>query len=99
LEGVLRLLNGPACSSIRRRPRSRAAEPNSRSCVQCGLASEPVGAAFQKEVAVQRRIPGTVAAYSVLAVSSLFAAAAMAGVLWLTGEGAIWLGHALPRLI
>jgi hypothetical protein len=46
---------------------------------------------------VRRSIPGTFAAYSLLAASGLFVAAAFAGALWLTGEGAIWLGHALPR--
>jgi hypothetical protein len=49
------------------------------------------------KVAVQRGIPGTFAAYSLLVASSLFVAAALAGALWLTSEGAIWLGHALPR--
>jgi hypothetical protein len=43
-----------------------------------------------------RRIPGTLAAYSLLAASGLFVAAAFAGAIWLTGEGAVWLGHALP---
>jgi hypothetical protein len=37
------------------------------------------------------------AAYSLLAASSLLVAAAFAAALWLTGEGALWLGHALPR--
>jgi hypothetical protein len=46
---------------------------------------------------VRRWIPGTIAAYSLLAASGLFVAAAFVGALWLTGEGAVWLGHALPR--
>lgn len=46
---------------------------------------------------MQRRIPGTYAAYVLLAASGLFVLAAFAGATWLTGEGAIWLGHALPH--
>ena len=46
---------------------------------------------------MQRRIPGTYAAYCFLAASGLFVVAAFAGAMWLTGEGAIWLGHALPH--
>jgi hypothetical protein len=46
---------------------------------------------------VRKSIPGTFAAYTLLAASGLFVAAAFAGAIWLTGEGAIWLGHALPR--
>lgn len=46
---------------------------------------------------MQRRIPGTFAAYALLAASGLFVAAAFAGAMWLTGEGTIWLGHALPH--
>lgn len=46
---------------------------------------------------MQRRIPGTFAAYAFLAASGLFVVAAFAGAMWLTGEGAIWLGHALPH--
>jgi hypothetical protein len=45
-----------------------------------------------------KRIPGTLAAYSLLVASSLFMAAAFAGALWLTGRGALWLGLALPHL-
>ena len=45
---------------------------------------------------MRRSIPGTFAAYSLLAASGLFVVAAFAGALWLTGEGAIWLGRALP---
>jgi hypothetical protein len=47
---------------------------------------------------VRKTIPGTFAAYGLLAASSLFVLAVFAGALWLTGEGALWLGHALPRL-
>jgi hypothetical protein len=54
-------------------------------------------AAFLKENAVQRPIPGTFAAYTFLAVSSLFVFAVFAGAMWLTGQGAIWLGHTLPH--
>ena len=46
---------------------------------------------------MRKTIPGTYAAYGLLAVSGLFVLAAFAGALWLTGEGALWLGHALPR--
>jgi hypothetical protein len=46
---------------------------------------------------VRRSIPGIFAAYGLLAASGLFVAAAFAGAIWLTSEGAIWLGHALPR--
>jgi hypothetical protein len=46
---------------------------------------------------VRKTIPGTFAAYSLLVASGLFVVAAFAGALWLTGESAIWLGHALPR--
>jgi hypothetical protein len=48
---------------------------------------------------VRRPIPGTFAAYSLLAASGLFVIAAFAGAIWLTGEGAIWLGHALPHTL
>lgn len=48
---------------------------------------------------MQRRIPGTFAAYSLLAVSGLFVAAAFVGAIWLTSQGAIWVGHALPHPI
>ena len=48
---------------------------------------------------MRKTIPGTFAAYSVLAASGLFVLAAFAGALWLTGEGALWIGHALPRPI
>ena len=44
---------------------------------------------------MQKRIPGTFTAYTFLAASSLAIAAAVAGALWLTERGAIWLGHAL----
>ena len=44
---------------------------------------------------MQKRIPGTLTAYTFLAASSLFVAAACAGALWLTERGAIWLGNAL----
>jgi hypothetical protein len=47
--------------------------------------------------AVQRRIPGTLAAYTFLVASGLFVAAAFVVALWLTEQGAAWLGHALPR--
>lgn len=46
---------------------------------------------------VQRRIPGTFTAYAFLAASGLFVLAAFAGAMWLTSQGAIWLGHALPH--
>ena len=46
---------------------------------------------------MRKLIPGTFAAYSLLAASSLLVAAAFAGALWLTSEGALWLGHALPQ--
>jgi hypothetical protein len=46
---------------------------------------------------MRKAIPGTLAAYSLLAASSLFVVGAFAGAIWLTGEGAIWLGHALPH--
>jgi len=46
---------------------------------------------------VRKPIPGTFAAYSLLLASGLFVVAVFAGALWLTGEGALWLGHALPR--
>ena len=45
---------------------------------------------------MQKRIPGTLTAYTYLAASSLFVAAAFAGALWVTEQGAVWLGHALP---
>ena len=48
---------------------------------------------------MQRRIPGTFAAYSFLVASGLFAAAALAGALWLTEQGALWLGQALPAAL
>ncbi len=48
---------------------------------------------------MQRRIPGTLAAYSLLAASGLFVAAAFVGAMWLTSQGAIWVGHALPHPI
>lgn len=48
---------------------------------------------------MQRRIPGTFAAYSLLIASGLFVAAALAGALWLTTAGAVWIGGALPRLL
>jgi hypothetical protein len=48
---------------------------------------------------VRKAIPGTFAAYSLLAASGLFVAGAFAGALWLTGEAALWLGHALPHPI
>jgi len=46
---------------------------------------------------VRKSIPGTFAAYSLLAASSLFVVAAFAAAIWLTGEGAIWLGRTLPH--
>jgi hypothetical protein len=46
---------------------------------------------------VRKTIPGTFAAYGLLAASGLFVLAAFAAAIWLTGEGALWLGHALPR--
>ena len=46
---------------------------------------------------MRRPIPGTFAAYSLLTASGLFVVAAFAGAIWLTSEGAIWLGHALPH--
>lgn len=46
---------------------------------------------------MQRRIPGTFAAYTFLIASGLFVAAAFMGALWLTEQGAVWLGHALPH--
>ena len=46
-----------------------------------------------------KRIPGTVAAYSILACSSMFIAGAFAGAVWLTSQGALWIGHALPHPI
>jgi len=46
---------------------------------------------------VQKRIPGALAAYALLGASGLFVMAAFAGAMWLTGQGAIWLGHALPH--
>jgi hypothetical protein len=46
---------------------------------------------------VHKPIPGTFAAYGLLAASGLFVIAAFVGAIWLTGEGAIWLGHALPH--
>jgi hypothetical protein len=45
---------------------------------------------------VRKTIPGTLAAYGLLAASGLFVVAAFAGAIWLTGAGAVWLGHALP---
>ncbi|MEI9889782.1 MAG: hypothetical protein WDN45_03325 [Caulobacteraceae bacterium] len=48
---------------------------------------------------MQRRIPGTFAAYAFLAVFGLCVAAAFAGVLWLlTERGALWLRHARALL-
>lgn len=44
---------------------------------------------------MHKRIPGTLTAYTFLAASSLVVAAALAGALWLTERGAVWLGHAL----
>ena len=44
---------------------------------------------------MQKRIPGTLTAYTFLAATSLFVVVAVAGALWLTERGAIWLGHAL----
>ena len=46
---------------------------------------------------MRRPIPGTFAAYGLLVASGLFVVAAFAGAMWLTGEGALWLGQALPR--
>ena len=46
---------------------------------------------------MQTKIPGTLAAYAFLAISGLFVAAAFAGAMWLTEQGAVWLGHALPH--
>lgn len=46
---------------------------------------------------MQRQIPGTVAAYTFLVFSGLFVAAAFVGAMWLTEQGALWLGHALPH--
>jgi hypothetical protein len=46
---------------------------------------------------MRKPIPGTFAAYSLLAASSLFVVGVLAGAVWLTSEGAIWLGHALPH--
>ena len=45
---------------------------------------------------MRSRIPGTFAAYSLLAASGLFVVAAFAGALWVTGEGALWIGRSLP---
>lgn len=54
-------------------------------------------ACFQKGTFVRKTIPGTFAAYGLLLASSLFVVAAFAGALWLTRQGALWLGHALPH--
>jgi hypothetical protein len=48
---------------------------------------------------VRNPIPGTFAAYSLLAASGLLVIAAFAAAIWLTSEGAIWLGHVLPHTI
>lgn len=69
-------------------------------CVQQDTARGHHRPAFQKGNAVARKpIPGTIAAYSLLAASSLFVMGAFAGAVWLTSEGAIWLGHALPHAL
>ncbi len=44
-----------------------------------------------------KRIPGTMAAYSILACSGAFVAVAFVAALWLTERGALWIGHALPH--
>lgn len=46
---------------------------------------------------MQKRIPGTLTAYTFLAFSSLFVVAAFAAALWLTEQGALWIGRALPH--
>jgi hypothetical protein len=51
----------------------------------------------QGSSSVQRPIPGAFSAYAFLAASGLFVVAAFAGALWLAGQGALWLGHALPH--
>jgi hypothetical protein len=67
-------------------------------CVSPTLLEWPVrGPTSRRRLSVQRRIPGSYAAYAFLAASGLFVVAAFAGALWLTGEGALWLGHALPH--
>jgi hypothetical protein len=53
----------------------------------------------RRKAALQTRIPGTFAAYSLLVASGLFVVAAFAGAMWLTSQGAIWIGHALPHPI
>lgn len=53
----------------------------------------------KEEQAVQRRIPGTYAAYGLLVASGLFVVAAFVGAMWLTSQGAVWIGHALPHPI
>lgn len=58
-------------------------------------ASPIYGLHSRRKTAVQKRIPGTLTAYTFLAASSLFVAAAFAGALWLTERGAIWLGQIL----
>ena len=66
-----------------------------RICKESG--PKPIyGLHSRRKTAVQKRIPGTLTAYTFLAASSLFVAAACAGALWLTERGAVWLGHALP---
>ena len=56
------------------------------------------GSDFQKgKLPVRKTIPGTFAAYGLLVASGLFVVAVFAGALWLTGESALWLGHALPH--
>lgn len=49
------------------------------------------------KAAVRKTIPGTYAAYGLLAASGLFVAAAFVGALWLAGQGALWIGQALPH--
>lgn len=46
---------------------------------------------------MRKTIPGTYAAYGLLAASGLFVAAAFVGALWLAGQGALWIGQALPH--
>ena len=58
-----------------------------------------LGPLLQKEMDALKRIPGTLTAYGLLVADSLIIAAALGGALWLTGQGALWLGHALPRLL
>lgn len=67
-----------------------------RVCHEIGAIANPARIPEGRH-AVQRRIPGTFAAYTFLIASGLFVAAAFMGALWLTEQGAVWLGHALPH--